>query len=71
MVKGIMNISLPVTVFEPKSFLERVADQFCFLPSFIQKLKYIRNQSIQHFHRHYGITSLLYLFRCSSFHRAI
>jgi len=38
-----MSISLPVTVFEPISFLERVSEQFFYLPIILEKIKYFFN----------------------------
>jgi len=35
--KSIMSISLPITIFEPRSLLERLADSFAFAPHFLEK----------------------------------
>ena len=34
---SIMNISLPIKIFEPRSFLEKVAADFTFAPYFLDK----------------------------------
>jgi len=35
--KSILTISLPITIFEPRSLLERLADSFVFAPHFLEK----------------------------------
>ena len=35
--KSIMNISLPIKIFEPRSFLEKIAGDFRFAPYFLNK----------------------------------
>jgi len=35
--KSIINISLPVSIFEPRSFLERITDVWCYLPCYLPK----------------------------------
>jgi len=35
--KSIMTVSLPITIFEPRSLLERLADSFAFAPHFLEK----------------------------------
>lgn len=35
--RSVVNISLPVRVFEPRSFLERIPDAWCYAPIFLTK----------------------------------
>jgi len=35
--KSIINISLPVRIFEPRSFLERITDTWCYMPLYLRK----------------------------------
>ena len=36
--KGVMNISLPVDIFEPQSLLERSAASFGYAPDYLQPI---------------------------------
>jgi len=35
--RSIVNVSLPVYLFEPRSYLERIIDNWCFVPHFMNK----------------------------------
>ena len=35
--RSIVNVSLPVYLFEPRSYLERITDNWCYLPFFMNK----------------------------------
>lgn len=35
--KSVVNVSLPVYVFEPRSYLQRLTDNWCYLPEMFKK----------------------------------
>jgi hypothetical protein len=35
--KDLISVAIPVYMFEPRSFLERLADGFSFAPTFLRK----------------------------------
>ena len=60
---GVMSLSLPIRIFEPRSMLERITDWFCFAPILLTKAGSIGNK-IEAFK--YVVTfSLSSLFRSS------
>lgn len=45
--KGMVNMSLPVRIFEPRSTLERIADNFAFLNTFVKKAEECINDPVE------------------------
>jgi len=35
--QSLINVTMPVTIFEPRSYLERMADSWCYAPLFLKK----------------------------------
>jgi len=38
-----MNVSLPIKIFEPRSFLEKVAKDFAYAPYFLNQAYFIKD----------------------------
>ena len=47
--KSIMTVSIPVTVFESRTLLERVADNFLYAPIFLDQAAQVIDDPIQSF----------------------
>jgi hypothetical protein len=45
--QGMVNMSLPVRIFEPRSTLERIADNFAFLNSYVKKAEEAKNDLVE------------------------
>lgn len=45
--QGMVNMSLPVRIFEPRSTLERIADNFAFLHTFVKKAEECSNDPVE------------------------
>jgi hypothetical protein len=41
---GVMSLSLPIRIFEPRSMLERISDWFCFAPVLLTKAGSMKNK---------------------------
>ncbi len=48
--KSVVNVSLPVRIFEPRSFLQRIPDAWCFAPIFLTRAAFAETplQRFQH-----------------------
>lgn len=61
--KSVVNVSLPVRIFEPRSFLQRIPDAWCFAPIFLTRAAFAETP-LQRFQ--YVIT-----FMVAGLHRAV